>query len=197
MYSAAGTHEEAMAALKAAERAASDPLLALDCATVRISIYMGVGALRDAAEAAATAAAQAEELGLAYEVASSLCGQAVAFARLGDVARTRAAAGAALSAAEESGGERVLLLAQLVHGFLDATSAASLPALREHLARQESQGWLGDALLGRFLLARVASRLGETDTARIELTLASKIASKVGNAVMAEVCDADLAGLSA
>jgi hypothetical protein len=156
---------------------------------------MAAGSLRDAAESAMAAASQAEELGLVYEVASSLCDQAVAFARMGDAARARAAAASALSAAEEAGGERVLLRAHLVQGFLDATSASDLGALREHLARQESRGWLGDALLGRYLLARVAARLGDVDAARTELALGSRIATKAGNAVMAELCDREAATL--
>ncbi len=142
-------------------------------------------------------ASQAEELGLLYEVASSLSEQAVALTRLGDGSRARAAVASALSAAEESGAERVLARCRLVLGFLESIDAGrrSLDVQRGHIAAAESRGWIGDALLGRYLLGRMAARLGATDEARHELLLAARIALSTGNHSYADQCGIELAKL--
>ncbi len=196
---ASGKAEQAQAALTDAERlvAPSDPLLALDRAATRLALAGFAGKWRDAAEASVQAAALAEELGLLYEVASCLSEQAVALTRLGDGSRARAAVASALSAAEETGAERVLSRCRLVLGFLESIDAgrASLDAQRGYIAAAESRGWIGDALLGRYLLGRMAARLGAVDEARHELLLAARIALSTGNHAYADQCSIELAKL--
>jgi hypothetical protein len=196
---AAGKLEQAQASLDEATLlvTASDPLLALDRAAARVSVWSSAARWRDAAEAAVQAAAHAEELGLLYEVASSLSEQAVALTRLGDGSRARAAVASALAAAEETGAERVLSRCRLVLGFLESIDAgrSSLDSQRGYIAAAESRGWIGDALLGRYLLGRMAARLGATDEARHELLLAARIALSTGNHSYADQCSGELAKL--
>jgi hypothetical protein len=196
---AAGKADAAQAALAEAALlvAASDPLLALDRAATKMVLAGYAGKWRDAAEASVQAAAQAEELGLLYEVASCLSEQAVALTRLGDGSRARAAVASALSAAEETGADRVLARCRLVLGFLESIDAgrASLDAQRGLIAAAESRGFIGDALLGRYLLGRMAARLGATDEARHELLLAARIALSTGNHSYADQCSVELAKL--
>jgi hypothetical protein len=196
---AAGKAEAAQGALREAESfvAPEDPLLALDRAVARLALAGFAGRWRDAADASVQAAALAEELGLLYEVASCLSEQAVALTRLGDGSRARAAVASALSAAEETGAERVLSRCRLVLGFLESIVAgrASLDAQRGYIAAAESRGWIGDALLGRYLLGRMAARLGAADEARHELLLAARIALSTGNHSYADQCSIELAKL--
>ncbi|HEX4337191.1 MAG TPA: AAA family ATPase [Polyangiaceae bacterium] len=196
---ASGKMDAAQAALAEAERlvAPEDPLLALDRAAARFALAGFAGKWRDAADASVQAAALAEELGLLYEVASCLSEQAVALTRLGDGSRARAAVASALSAAEEMGAERVLSRCRLVLGFLESIDAgrASLDAQRGYIAAAESRGWIGDALLGRYLLGRMAARLGAPDEARHELLLAARIALSTGNHSYADQCSIELAKL--
>jgi hypothetical protein len=196
---ASGKAEAAQASLEEAEQiaAASDPLLALDRASARLSLAGFAGKWREAADAAVQAAALAEELGLLYEVASCLSEQAVALTRLGDGSRARAAVASAISAAEETGADRVLSRCRLVLGFLESIDAgrASLDAQRGYIAAAESRGWIGDALLGRYLLGRMAARLGSGDEARHELLLAARIALSTGNHSYADQCGIELAKL--
>jgi len=133
----------------------------LDRAAARFALSGFAGKWREAADASVQAAALAEELGLLYEVASCLSEQAVALTRLGDGSRARAVVSSALSAAEETGAERVLTRCRLVLGFLESIDAGapSLDAQRGYIAASESRGWIGDALLGRYLLGRMAPAL--------------------------------------
>ncbi|HVW25373.1 MAG TPA: protein kinase [Polyangiaceae bacterium] len=196
---ASGKADAAQEAFEEAERLASpsDPLLALDRATARFALAGFAGKWREAADASVQAAALAEELGLLYEVASCLSEQAVALTRLGDGSRARAAVASAISAAEETGAERVLSRCRLVLGFLESIDAGrpSLDAQRGYIAAAESRGWIGDALLGRYLLGRMAARLGAGDEARHELLLAARIALSTGNHSYADQCSIELAKL--
>jgi hypothetical protein len=192
---AAGKDDTAAQALVDAETlsAIGDPLLALDRAAVRTALHAQAGRHREAAESAFSAAAQAEELGLLYEVASNLSDQAVALARLGDTARARAAVASALVTAEEAAAERVVVRCRLVLGYLESdTGSRSLDAQRGNVALAESRGWISDALLGRFFLARCAARVGSPEEARRELVLASRIAVSTGNQAQADQCSAEL-----
>jgi eukaryotic-like serine/threonine-protein kinase len=195
---AAGKIDAAEAALEDAGKlgAREDPLLSLDRAAARTALCASAGRFRDAAEAAVQAASQAEELGLVYEVASSLSDQAVALARSGDLSRARAAVASAFNAAEEIGAERVLARCELVLCYLEGADARSaLGAQREHVALVESRGWISDALLGRYLLGRMATRLGALDEARQELLLGSRIAASTGNHAYADQFSSELAKL--
>lgn len=195
---AAGKIDAAEAALEDAGKlgAREDPLLALDRAAARTALSASAGRFRDAAEAAVQAAAQAEELGLVYEVASSLSEQAVALVRSGDLSRARAAVASALVAAEEIGAERVLARCHLVLCYLEgADGRGALDTQREHVALVESRGWISDALLGRYLLARMATRLGQLDEARHELLLGSRIAASTGNHAYADQFSNELSKL--
>ncbi len=165
----------------------NDPLLAFDRAAARIALHENAGEWREAAESSMLAASQAEELGLVYEVASSLVDQAVALARLGDLGRASAASASALSAAEEVSAERVLLRCHLVRGYVDALDGkGSLESGRAQVAVAESRGWIRDALLCRYLLGRVAVEKGARDEAREELLLGSRIAASTGNHAYAD-----------
>jgi hypothetical protein len=193
---AAGKLEAAYAALEDAENLAArdDPLLSLERASVRTTLFGHAQKWREAAEASVQAAAQAEELGLLYEVASSLSEQAVALARSGDLARARAAVASAMTAAEETEAERILCRCRLLLGYLESgdQGRAALDLQREHIAVVESHGWIADALLGRYLLGRMAARLGVLDEARHELSLASRIATSTGNQSYADQFAAEL-----
>jgi serine/threonine protein kinase len=193
---AAGKAAAAAAALVDAERLAApeDALLSLDRAAVRTQLHAHAGRFRDAADAAMHAASQAEDLGLMYEVSSSLAEQAAALARLGDGARARAAVASAFATAEEAGAHRVIVRCRLVLGYLEAVDGGlhSLDIQREHVALAESHGWISDALLGRHLLGCAAAVLGATDIARTELLLASRIATSTGNQAQSEQSAAEL-----
>jgi serine/threonine protein kinase len=193
---AAGDVVGAQVALRRAGELAApdDALLALDRAVVQTTLYAQAGLLREAADAAVQAASQAEELGLVYEVASSLSDQAVAFIRLGDAARARAAVASGLHAAEEANAERIVVRSRLVLGFLeDDAGELALDAQRDRIVLCESQGWIADALLGRYLLGRSAARSGNAEEAREELEFAGRIATSTENIAFAELLSAEVA----
>jgi hypothetical protein len=189
------------AALTEAERIApeGDSLLSLDRAVVRTRLCSQAGRFREAAEAAVSAASQAEELGLVYEVASSLCDQAAAFIWLGDPARARAAVASALHAAEEAGAERIIIRSRLVLGFLEGEDSGQkgLSEQRGRVVLAETRGWITDALIGRQLVGRTAGRLGRTPEAREELEVAARVASSTGNDAAKVQIEAELGKLEA
>jgi serine/threonine protein kinase len=174
--------------------ALDDPLLALDRAVVRTQLHASAGKWREAAEGAVHVASQAEELGLLYEVAASLSEQAAALVRLGERARARAAVASALSAAEEANAIRVALRCRLLLGYLANHDGAPSPSTEfaDRIADAESRGWIGDALLGRYLRGRAAAEQGAIDEARSELHLAQRIALSTGNQAYANECAAEL-----
>ncbi|HVU00613.1 MAG TPA: AAA family ATPase [Polyangiaceae bacterium] len=196
---ASGEHQTAAAALVDAETLSGigDALPALERSRVRTELHLQAGRFREAAESAFSAAAQAEELGLLYEVAASLSDQAVALARLGDTARARAAVASALATAEEAAAERIVVRCRLVLGYLEASDrrTRTVDAQRGWVAHAESRGWITDALLGRQFIGRAAQRAGSPADARSELVLASRIAVSTGNQALAELLAAEIAAL--
>jgi len=193
---ASGQADAANVALEDATRSASqdDPLLSLDRAVVRTTLFAYQSRWSNAADAAVQAATQAEELGLLYEVASCLTDQAAALARTGEFARAEAVAASALAAADELRAQRLLLRAGLVQSYLgvEGAPADTLEAFRGHIADAESHGWISDALLGRHFLGLLALRLGERGEARRELLLAARIATSTGNQALADQCAVEL-----
>jgi serine/threonine protein kinase len=196
---AAGKTEAASAALTDASALADagDPLLLLDRAATRTALCASGGRFREAVEASVQAASRAEELGLLHEVAASLSEQAVALARLGDLPRARAVLASAFSVGEETGAERVLARCRIVLAFLESGGQGpdGRDDQRGHIAFVESRGWISDALLGRYLLGRMAAHAGASEEARHEFLLAARIASSTGNQSYADQCTLELAKL--
>lgn len=198
-FSAAGKTEQARSAL---ERATSlvpgdDIVLSSERLHVQAVLFRREGQWRHAAEAARLASAQSREAGLLYESAVSLIEQALALLRVGELLRAQDSIGEALELAIEIGAYRPAQQAKLLLSYVSALNSAEpqINDVTEALFIAEREGWTGDVLLARYLLATLLVRQGSLDWARREFMNAIEQANATGNRVITDDCRAELRAL--
>jgi tetratricopeptide (TPR) repeat protein len=136
------------------------------------------------ARAAAKALEIAREAGLTHEAALNAHNMGEAYLRLGDHRRAFAALRGSYEMATENGFTRLQMSNLRALGFIDATrfgSAEGRTRVVQAIEYAEQHDFVWDAILGKFFLAVIEHRRGETEEARQQLREVLNLAAQHGH----------------
>jgi tetratricopeptide (TPR) repeat protein len=141
----------------------------------------------------------ARDMGLTYQVMSSLHNMGDVLIQLDDLPRAYGALQQSLALSEEYGFERLANLNRMFLAFLDGIRGTvdGERLLRQGIAYAVSKDFTNDVVSGRALLAKLLHRLGRLDAAREEYVKTREVAVRAGHRIVADECDAALKKLPA
>ncbi|MBL8612816.1 MAG: protein kinase [Myxococcales bacterium] len=175
-----------------------DPASALERHKVRGVIDYFAGDFRAAAGACERAVDLARELGLQYEVAVNMHNLGELLVRLGDFARAFGAAQQSYALCSEGGYDRLANHNRMFLAFLEGVRGGdgAQRSIEQALAYAEACDFTWDVISGRWLLAQLKERAGDTTSAAEAYERLRAVAKASGHGLAVADCEAALARLA-
>jgi tetratricopeptide (TPR) repeat protein len=186
-YARMGDRHSALDTLEQAKRlgeARSDPSIMSQLYRLESQIHYHARDQEASAHAAARALEIAREVGLNHEAALNAHNMGEAFLRLGDHRRAFAALRNSYETAVENGYMRLQMSNIRALGFIDATrfgSAEGRARVVQAIEYAENHDFVWDVIQGKFFLAVIEQKRGDTEAARGRLREVLNLAAQHGH----------------
>jgi serine/threonine protein kinase/tetratricopeptide (TPR) repeat protein len=193
-----GDRRAAIEGLKRAEALFPDDRMAVvERTKVRAIVDHLTHDFRSAALHAEMAIDMAREVGLAHEVLYNLLHLGEVLVDADESARAYGAIRQALELSEDGGHERFANYARMLLAFLDGMQGMSDAdkLLSQGLGYAEAQGFTGEVIAGRLLLARLLQRRGRVEVAVVEYEKARALAGRAAHQLVIDECERALGDL--